>query len=145
MSDVSQLRPAHRPTLPLMPNFSLCALLPLRLTLSAALLAALSCQPAAADDAIIFNPSTYLIDGRLVLTPTPDMIVWDRGIATRVGSVWVGDGWGRYPGGRGALTTRMQRRAEEAEAEALATPRYRIRTDRCYDCECQLLMWRSWP
>ena len=111
----------------------------------AALLAALFCPPAAADDAIIFNPSTYLIDGRLVLTPTPDMIVWDRGIATRVGSVWVGDGWGRYPGGRGALTTRMQRRAEQVEAEAVATPRARIRTDRCHDCECQLLMWRSWP
>ena len=78
----------------------------------AALLAALSCLPAAADDAIIFNPSTHLIDVRLVLAPTPDMIVWDGGIATRAGSVWVGDGWGRYPGGRGALTTRMLRRAE---------------------------------
>ena len=128
-----------------MPNFPLCTLLPPRLTLIAALLSALSCPPAAADDAIFFNPGTYMIDGQLVLTPTPDMIVWDRGIATRVGSVWVGDGWGRYPGGRGALTTRMQRRAEQAEAEAVATPRYRIRTDRCHDCECQLLMWRSWP
>ena len=128
-----------------MPNFIISALHPLRLTLVAALLAALSCLPAAADDAIIFNPSTYLIDGRLVLAPTPDMIVWDGGIATRAGSVWVGDGWGRYPGGRGGLTTRMLRRAEQAEAEAVATPRYRIRTDRCQDCECQLLMWRSWP
>ena len=145
LRNVSKLRPVHLPTLFVMPNFIISALLPLRLTVVAALLAALSCPPAAADDAIIFNPSTYLIDGRLVLTPTPDMIVWDRGIATRVGSVWVGDGGGRYPGGRGALTTRMQRRAEQVEAEAVATPRYRIRTDRCHDCECQLLMWRSWP
>ena len=128
-----------------MPNFPLYTLHPLRLTLVAALLSALSCLPAAADDAIIFNPNTYMIDGQLVLTPTPDMIVWDRGIATRVGSVWVGDGWGRYPGGRGALTTRMQRRAKQVEAEAVAIPRYRIRTDRCHDCECQLLMLRSWP
>jgi len=63
--------------------------------------------------------------------------------ATRVGSTWVGDGWGRYPGGRGALTTRMLRAMEEPEP--VAKPRTRIRTDCCQGCDCQLLMWRSWP
>ena len=56
------------------------------------------------------------------------------------------------PALRPALNTDPEAEAEpvtdpapEAEAEAVATPRYRIRTDRCHDCECQLLMWRSWP
>jgi len=114
-----------------------------RLALSAALLAACPALPATADDLIIFNPSTYMTDGRLVLTPTPNMIVWDGGIATRAGSVWVGNGWERYPGGRGALTTRMLRATEEPEP--VVKPRIRIRTDCCQGCDCQLLMWRSWP
>lgn len=107
---------------------------PASLPLVAALLVKLSCPPAAADDAIFFNPGTYMIDGQLVLTPTPNMIVWDGGIATRAGSVWVGDGWERYPGGRGALTTRMLR--SEQPAEPVATPRTRIRTDCCQGCDC---------
>jgi len=116
---------------------------PPRFVFAAVLLAALACPPASADDAIIFNPSTYMTDGRLVLTPTPDMIIWDGGIATRVGSSWVGDGWGRYPGGRGALTTRMLRVMEEPEP--VVRPRRRTGNCCCLDCQNQLLMWRSWP
>ena len=116
-----------------------------RTAVAATLLAACPGLPVLADNLMAFNPGTYMIDGRMVFTPTPDMIVWDGGIASRVGSTWVGDGWSRYPGGRGALTTRMLRAMEEPEAEPVIRPRGRIRGSCCHDCEYQLLMWRSWP
>ena len=97
---------------------------------------------ARADEMLIFNPTTYMVNGRLVLNPTPDMIVWDGGSAHRVGSsLWVGNGWSRYPGGQGSLSTRMLQ--AEVQPEANVRPRRRINTACCCDCEYALLMWSS--
>ena len=97
---------------------------------------------ARADEMLIFNPTTYMVNGRLVLNPTPDMIVWDGGSAHRVGSgMWVGSGWSRFPGGQGSLSTRMLQ--GDAMSESKARPRRRISTTCCCDCENALLMWSS--
>ena len=100
---------------------------------------ALFCWGAArADDAIVFNPQTYLIEGRLVLTPTPDMVVWDGGSAYRAGTVWVGRGWREFPGGQGALTSMM------LNDEDVPRPRRRSRIDTSRECDAALLMWRNY-
>lgn len=92
---------------------------------------------ARADEAIVFNPKTYLIEGRLVLYPTPNMIVWDGGGAYRAGSVWVGNGWRDFPGGQGALTSQII--PDDAPA-----PRRRIRIDTSGDCPESILTWRNY-
>lgn len=100
---------------------------------------ALFCWGAArADEAIVFNPKTYLIEGRLVLTPTPNMVVWDGGGAYRAGTVWVGNGWREFPGGQGALTSML------LEEEEIPTPRRRRRIDTSMECDAALLMWRNY-
>lgn len=105
----------------------------------AAIAVAAFCWTAAkADQVIVWNPRTYLLDGRLVLTPTDDMIIWDGGIASRVGSSWIGNGWSNYPGGQGALTSRMLDTAPDH------TPRRRIQIDTSRDCDAALLMWRNY-
>lgn len=104
---------------------------------SAVVLAAFCWSAARADDAIIFNPQTYLIEGRLVLNPTPDMVLWDGGGAYRAGSVWVGTGWREFPGGQGALTTRMI----DTSPEPAKRRRRMIDTS---DCDAALLMWRNY-
>jgi hypothetical protein len=97
---------------------------------------------ARADEMLIFNPTTYMVNGRLVLNPTPDMIVWDGGSAHRIGAgMWVGSGWSRFPGGQGSLSTRMLQ--GDAMPESKARPRRRISTTCSCDCENALLMWSS--
>ena len=95
---------------------------------------------ARADEMLIFNPTTYMVNGRLVLKPMPGMIVWDDGSAYRVGAgMWVGSGWSRFPGGQGSLSTRMLE--DDVMPEPRARPRRRISTKCCCDCESALLMW----
>ena len=97
---------------------------------------------ARADEMLIFNPTTYMVNGRLVLNPTPDMIVWDGGSAHRIGAgMWVGSGWSRFPGGQGSLSTRMLQ--DEDMPKSKARPRRRISTTCCCDCENAMLMWSS--
>jgi hypothetical protein len=97
---------------------------------------------ARADEMLIFNPTTYMVNGRLVLNPTPDMIVWDGGSAHRIGAgMWVGSGWSRFPGGQGSLSTRMLE--DDVMPESKARPRRRISTTCSCDCENALLMWSS--
>jgi len=97
---------------------------------------------ARADEMLIFNPTTYMVNGRLVLNPTPDMIVWDGGSAHRIGAgMWVGSGWSRFPGGQGSLSTRMLE--DDVMSEPRARPRRRISTTCCGDCENALPMWSS--
>jgi hypothetical protein len=101
-------------------------------------LAALCWSAARADEAIVFNPKTYMIEGRLVLHPTPDMVVWDGGGAYRAGEVWVGNGWREYPGGQGALTARM---VQPDPAPRVSQRRNLIDTS---NCDAALLMWRNY-
>lgn len=107
---------------------------------SKAIALALLCWGSArADEAIIFNPQTYLIEGRLVLNPTPDMIVWDGGGAYRVGQVWIGNGWREFPGGEAVVTSRMINTAPPA-----TRARPRRSTIDTSDCDAALLMWRNY-
>lgn len=77
-------------------------------TIAVGLLVSAICNQSIADTAIVFNPSTYMIDGNLVLTPTPNIVIWEGGSAWRAGDMlWVGNGWDRFPGGQSILTERM--------------------------------------